>query len=327
MKESVGMVLGKFLPPHQGHQYLVEFAQNYVDKLYVVVGTLKAEPIAAHLRVQWMKDLFPNAHIIHLDDENPQYPEEHVHFWQIWQESLLRVLPEKPDFVFASEDYGYKLAEVLDAKFVPCNKARDIVPVSATLIRTEAFKYWSYIPRNVRPYFLKKVCIFGPESTGKSTLTEQLAKHYETVAVPEYARTHLESLDRDIAYEDIEAIARGHLASQKALEYQADRLLFCDTDLLATMTWSEVLFGKVPEFLEEMALSQNYDLYLVLDVDVNWVEDPIRYLPNERQSFFEKCIEILERYKRPYRIIRGDWQKRFDLAVENVENLVKEEQI
>ena len=114
---TTGMVLGKFLPPHLGHVYLVEFAQRFVDELTVVVGTLQREPIPGERRFQWMRELFPTANVVHLTDENPQDPSEHPDFWNIWRSSLLRVLPQAPDFVFASDDYGWKLAEVLGTLF------------------------------------------------------------------------------------------------------------------------------------------------------------------------------------------------------------------
>ena len=79
------MVLGKFLPPHLGHVYLIEFAREYVDDLSVVVGTLRAEPIPGELRFLWMRELFPDVRVVHLTDENPQHPEEHPEFWRIWQ--------------------------------------------------------------------------------------------------------------------------------------------------------------------------------------------------------------------------------------------------
>lgn len=104
-----GLVLGKFMPPHLGHVYLVDFARAYASDITVVVGTLAREPIPGALRFEWMRELAPSANVVHLTDENPQEPHEHPRFWDIWRESLLRVAP-KPDYVFASEMYGARLA-------------------------------------------------------------------------------------------------------------------------------------------------------------------------------------------------------------------------
>ena len=188
-----GMLLGKFLPPHKGHCFLVDFASNFVDKLTIVVGTLPSEPIPGKLRYRWMKELFPQAQVVHLDKVLPQEPSEHPDFWDIWEQELRAILPQTPDVVFASESYGHKLAEVLNARFIPVDPQRNSIPTSGTAIRENPFANWKYIPGPVRPYFLKRVCLFGPESTGKSTMAQKLANHFETTFVPEYAvsYTHL----------------------------------------------------------------------------------------------------------------------------------------
>src|SRR5687768_3004351 len=93
---STGMLLGKFLPPHDGHVYLIEFARNYVAQLTVVVCSLQREPIAGALRYQWVRELFPDVNVVHLTDEIPQKPSEHPDFWQIWRDALMRVLPGRP---------------------------------------------------------------------------------------------------------------------------------------------------------------------------------------------------------------------------------------
>ena len=175
------MILGKFLPPHNGHVYLVNFALNFVEHLTVLVGTLKAEPIPGRLRYEWMREMFPEAEVIHFTAENPQEPHEHPDFWQIWHDTIREVLPVGPDYLFASDSYGTKLADILGARFIPVDLNRSLVPISGTAVRKNPLANWDYIPSCVRPYFVKKICIMGPESTGKSVLAARLAKHYGTV--------------------------------------------------------------------------------------------------------------------------------------------------
>lgn len=322
MKKN-GMVLGKFLPPHKGHMYLIDFAKNFVDELTVVVGTLKAEIIPGELRYQWMKELYPEVNVVHLEDENPQCPEEHPDFWGIWQRSLLNVLPYEVDYVFASEAYGAPLADVLDAQFIPCDEKRALFPISGTDIRNDVYQNWDFIPQNVRQYFTKKVCVFGPESTGKSTLARDLAKHYQTNFVPEYARTFSDAMKRDFKYEDMEDVGRGQVASMNSLIGLANKIIFSDTDLLTTRIWSEWLFAKSFDFLN--STSQEFDLYLLLDTDVPWIDDEIRYFPEKRQEFFNDCREALETKSLPYVIISGDWDQRFNRAVTAVDSLFNKE--
>ena len=319
---TAGLVLGKFLPPHLGHVYLCEFARNYVDDLSVVVGTLKREPIPGELRHRWMTELVPGARVIHLAEELPQDPSEHPDFWRLWKDALLRVLPSKPDYVFASEAYGKPLAEVLGGDFVPVDLSRSAVPVSGTMIRADPMRHWEYLPRCVRPYFAKRVCVFGPESTGKSTLAKDVADVLRTVWVPEYARTHLEAQGGKIEAADIPRIARGQRAAEDALARDANRVLVLDTDLLETTVWSDVLFGGCPEDLRAEAGKRTCDLTLLTDVDVPWVKDPVRYLPDERRSFFERCRRTLEAGGRRYIVLSGPREKRLAEAVEAVRSLM-----
>jgi len=317
---KTGLVLGRFLPPHLGHQYLIDFARNYADELLLIVGTRPDDPIAGELRVAWIKEMAPNARVIHVNDENPE--ETHPQFWLIWEQTLRAALPFIPDYLFASEDYGWKLAELLGMQYIPVNHARTLVPISATRIRSDPMAYWQYVPPLVRPYYVKRVCIFGPESTGKSTLAIDLARHFQTVYVEEYARGLLDPKNGVCDYEDIEKIARGQRASEQALARQANRILFCDTDLLTTTIWSEVLFGTCPAWIYEAADAMTYDLYLVMNIDVPWVDDNQRYLADKRQEFLDLCIQALEERNRPYIIISGTWEERFAQAVQAVEPLL-----
>ena len=319
---TTGLVLGKFLPPHKGHQYLIDFARNYVEDLTVVVGTLKAEPIKASLRFQWMKESFPTVRVVHLPDENPQEPHEHPEFWRIWRDSIRKFIPQGPDYVFASEKYGQRLAKELGSTYVPVDEQRELVPISGSLIRQDPLKHWDYLLPVTRPHFLKRVCIFGPESTGKSTLTKDLARHYNTCHVAEYARTLLIAQNNEFTEEDFHTIARGHIASEEALALQANRLLFVDTDLLTTTLWSKVFYDHCHQWIEEAARQRQYDLYLVTDVDVPWVADPQRFLPQDRQEFLHKCIDLLEELKRPYVLLSGSWKRRFQKACLEINKLI-----
>jgi len=109
-----GLVIGKFMPPHKGHVYLTEFANNYVDDLTIFVDFLTSQPIPGMLRKQWMSEMFPSATVKHSFKDLPQYPEEHPDFWEIWRDSLLEATGGPVDYLFASEDYGVKLAAKCD---------------------------------------------------------------------------------------------------------------------------------------------------------------------------------------------------------------------
>lgn len=317
-----GFALGKFMPPHLGHLYLNEFGQRYVDEMTVVVCSIQREPIPGALRYRWMRELMPDANVVHLTDELPQEPSEHPDFWPLWRAALHRVLPGPPDHVFASETYGHRLAQEMGATFVPVDIGRGAVPVSGTAIRTRPMENWAYIPRCVRPYFARRVSVFGPESTGKSTLAARLAAHFGTALVPEYARTHLEARNAPPEASDMVAIARGQIASEEALVRNAQRLLITDTDPLLTVIWSRTLHGDCSPWIIEQAAARRYDLTLLTDVDVPWVPDPVRYLPDDRAPFFARCEAALREHQRPYVTLRGSWDERFSQARGAIEALL-----
>ena len=324
MSEGVGVVLGKFLPPHRGHLYLCEFARARCERLHVVVGTLEREPIPGALRFSWMQDALPGAHVHHLTDENPQEPHEHPEFWRIWRESLLRVLPESVDYVFASEPYGERLAQELGARFVPVDLDRIAVPISGTQVREDPMKHWAYLPRVVRPYFVRRVAILGPESSGKTTLARRLAEALDTLWVPEYARGYLERQGGRVAVEDMVPIALGQRASEEALAFEAERALICDTDTLTTQLWSELLFGEASAELRELAREPApYAQTLVLAPDIPFEPDLVRYRPAERVDFFERICAELDTLGRPYEVLRGEGDERYGRALELARAVVR----
>jgi len=321
-----GLVLGKFLPPHRGHQFLIEFARQYVEHLTVLVCSLEREPIPGTLRYQWIRQMFPQADVsvTHETRDLPQEPADHPDFWSIWQRVMKEAAPNGIDFFFASEGYGHDVARVMDAQYVEVDRSRQLMPVSGTAVRENPMKHWEMLPEVVRPYFLKRVCIFGPESTGKSTLAQLLAKEFTTVHAWEYARPLLDPQNGTCTVDDIPRIVRGQIATEEALALHANRVLFCDTDVLTTTIWSDVLFGHTPDWITELAEQRSYDLYLVMDVDVPWIADGQRFFSEQkvRQQMFDRFLAAIQSRHRPFKIIRGNWEQRFESACHAVRELI-----
>lgn len=174
---------------------------------------------------------------------------------------------------------------------------------------------------------LVKIVLFGPESTGKTTLSIQLAKHYNTVWVEEYARPYLQKVwnqeRRTCESKDILPIAYGQIALENRLAKRADRILICDTDLLETKVYSEEYYGGyVDPQLEEAATGNSYDLYLLTYIDTPWVEDDLRDRPELRLEMFEAFQKALEQNNRPYILLKGDKDTRFKIAVEAIDKIV-----
>lgn len=331
-KLGSGLVFGKFMPLHKGHTYLLNFAQRSVHRLTILVCSLKSEPIPGEIRFQWVKEMFPEANVVHHYQEIPQEPSEDPNFWEIWNDSIKRHCPgEEFDCLFGSEDYGWKMAEKMGVQYIPVNRARNLVPISGTEVRQSPMTYWKYLPAVVRPYFLKKICIVGPESTGKSMLVKKLSEHYETAYIDEYGRSLYDEYKRNNVHniseaivEDFSTIGRGQIASEDSLAQQANKIMFCDTDLITTMYWANFYSGSCPPWIEKEAEKRKYDLYLLLDVDVPYVEDGQRAMKDiEARKKYHAWWEMeLIRRGRPFVKISGNWDERFAQAKKAIDPLL-----
>jgi NadR type nicotinamide-nucleotide adenylyltransferase len=161
---------------------------------------------------------------------------------------------------------------------------------------------------------LKKIALIGPESTGKTTLCKELAAYYQTEWVPEFARAHVASLNRDYMLEDIEYCAREQLRSEEELSLSAHKFLFCDSELIIAKVWCEDVFKKTPAWIEEMITSHTYDLFLLTLPDIPFKPDAVRENPHRRQFFFDWYKRELDNRNFMYEIIGGTDEQRFASA-------------
>lgn len=160
------LIIGKFMPMKKGHIGLIEFGLESCDNLIVAVCSLKSEPIDGHLRFNWVKQHFYNnskVKVVHITSEDlPNSSESNRYISKIWAEYLKGLFPEV-NIIFASETYGEYVAEYMNAEYKSFDLDRKKVPIFATKVRENPFMYWDYIPENVKPYYVKKVCIYGPD--------------------------------------------------------------------------------------------------------------------------------------------------------------------
>ncbi len=178
-----------------------------------------------------------------------------------------------------------------------------------------------------QPTDVVKIVLFGPESTGKTTLSEQLARHYNTVWVPEYAREYLQDKwnneRKTCEPDDLLPIAEGQMRLENDLAKKATNVLICDTDLLETKVYSEAYYlGYCDRILEKYALENQYDLYLLTYIDIPWEKDDLRDKPNERERMFRYFKETLEKYNRKFVTLKGNKKTRLKTAVEHIDNIL-----
>ncbi len=175
---------------------------------------------------------------------------------------------------------------------------------------------------------LKKVVVIGPESTGKSTLCQMLAEHYGTLWCPEYARQWLLDHGRHYTYPDLLSIAQGQLALEDAHSQQVfasgQSLLFLDTDMQVMKVWCEYVFNDCHTWILNRLAERPYDLYLLCRPDLPWVQDELREYPDERprQELYHIYREMMTEQRVPWADISGDYNQRFQLAVQAVQQWV-----
>ncbi len=325
MEVTRGLVLGKFMPPNTGHLHLIRTAVKQVDELTVMVCSIQKDPIPGSLRYYWLKEIFPDLRVIHVTDENPQEPSEHESFWSIWKDTILRNCPNGVDKFYSPEGYGEELAQYLDAKHILVDLDQKIFPVSETAVRNDPYKNWEFIPQEVRPYYIKRIVLTGPESVGKSVLAKKLADYFLTNFVEEYGREYCEMVgnsDADLTGLDFSHIAAGQLLKEDEAARFSNKILFCDTDLIVTQIWAEVFIKNAPQWIYEINHLRRYDLFLLLKPDIPWVDDGTREYENIREWQFERLRQELESRNQNYTVISGNFEERFKAAVEKINILI-----
>ncbi len=171
---------------------------------------------------------------------------------------------------------------------------------------------------------MKKVVVIGPESTGKSTLSEKLAAHFNTVWTPEYAREYINQLQRPYEESDLLHIAAGQVALEEQMARQANEVLICDTDLYVIKVWSEHKYGHCdPRILQQIA-REHCDMYLLTYIDLPWEEDPQREYPDPemRHYFYNIYRDIVINSGVEWKDISGSYEEREALAIAAVQQLL-----
>lgn len=319
-----GLVIGKFMPIHNGHISLINFAASQCDELIISMSFTPNDPIEAKLRFSWIEEIFKDEPKIKpaiicddFDDETLMLEPR----TKIWAKRMKEVYP-KIDVLISSEEYGEPFALNMKARHILFDLKRNKTPVSATMIRNHPFRFWEHIPDVVKPHFVKRICFYGPESTGKSTLAEKMASYYQTEFVPEVARELITS--NDISVDDIIKIGKAQTQRVKDKTKISNKILFCDTDLITTQIYSKLYLNVIPEILSRLENEIVYDVYFLLDIDVAWIADDLRDFGDKRLEMFHLFKAELERRKISYILISGDYNNREE-KVKAIVDLILEE--
>ena len=318
---SLGVTVGKFYPFHRGHEHLINQAAAQVDKLVVLLCWKPDQELPGPLRASWIRECCPQVEVIEVLDDLPDASEP-------WARRTIEVLGGPPDVAFTSEEYGETYAALMGCRHICIDRDRATFPISGSELREELSSHWQHLTPPARAHLARRVCVLGVESSGTTTLAQDLARHFETVWVPEHGRWYWEGrrwTPNQESWETAEfhRIARGQIALEEDLARQANRLVVADTDPLATYVWHRRFMGHDDEALWELATSRRYDLYLLTEPDFPFVQDGTREGEAIRAAMHGWFVEALEGAGRRYLRIGGGRCGRTTAAVEQVEPLLE----
>lgn len=166
-----------------------------------------------------------------------------------------------------------------------------------------------------------KIAIIGPESTGKSVLSENLAKHYNSIWIPEYAREYLEGLNSPYTRSDLTIIAKKQIELEDNALSEEFPFIFCDTNLVVIKIWSDYKYANTDPWIEKQLAHRHYDYYLLTNIDLAWTEDPLREHPHKRDEIFQLYQEYLQSHQLPYSLISGTGKDRTNQAIRIIDEL------
>lgn len=333
MKYKCGMYGGSFNPLHLGHvRCIIEAANQCEDLILVISEGVNRNEIDIRIRYRWIYQVtkhIGNVRIFVLTDDANTKSDYREEYWMIDANKVKEFAGKKIDVVFCGSDYN---EESFWGKCYPESKLiffpRD--DISSTKIRENVMKHWDWLPNVVKPYYTKKVLLIGGESTGKSTLTINLANYYNTNYLEEVGRDISERSGTDLLMipEDFTDILLLHKIKEKELLQYSNKVFFEDTDCIITKFYIQFLEGKDKNWNEGLADAigkfNQYDLVLFLEPDVKFVQDGDRspIIEADRVTYSEKIKALYREQGIKMEIVTGDYQERFLKATQLVNQLL-----
>lgn len=334
-----GLIVGKFCPLHKGHERLIDTALEQCVHVVVISYTQPAfEYCTAEARERWLRERFPHVQPLVLDDTRFAAL-AHEHGWpgaatlphndadgEVHRRFVAwlcdRVLDLSVDAVFTSEDYGDGFAQVMSTalrhrtdmpddgvRHICVDRARQAVPISATVIRDNVHAHRAFLSPMVYADFVQRVCFLGGESSGKTTLAQAVATQLDTAWVPEYGRQRWDERDGELAYDDLLHIARTQVEHERQQSRAARRWLLCDTSPLTTLLYCRDLFGRAEPELEALA-SRPYDHVFLCAPDFPFVQDGTRRDDDFRCRQHAWYVRELTARALPFTVLYGSLDER-----------------
>lgn len=333
---SIGILFGRYLPPHRGHMYHIAMASTKVDELHVFILEDKQRDYLAcsnnhvvyidgKLRLRWMcEQLQDISHIkIHLLEsiDGNDLP--------LVESEVRKILPNI-DVMFVKKQKDLERYEsiFLDSErcVLPDRSVR--FPICSSDILHNPLTHWEYILGSSRPHFVKKILVTGTESCGKTTLIKSLGKLYNTSWCEEVGRFYPDRYTggNEEVYNTLDFSRMGWQHKEREWEVcrSANRLAFIDTDAVVTQYYSELYLHEHNEVLESIISINHYDLILMLSPDVKWVSDGKRLNSDQqkREKLHKKLLNMYEERGFKVEVIHGNYEQRLQKAISLIDDLL-----
>ncbi|MEH0155447.1 AAA family ATPase [Limibacter armeniacum] len=310
---KIGWVVDTFEPLLKVHVDLIDQAFSQFDEVRIIIIEKTTDKISGQTRYNWLRETYPTSEILLLTDSE-----------LIDLSSKFK----KGETVFSTDKKILNEIVNPDLEAVLCKEFK--VLDNCNKVTEKPIKYWKEFALEARSHFVKKVVLYGAESSGKTTLSKQLARHYNTVWNPEFSRGYLEAKYRNsflykqgdpvVGQEDKVPIALGQMATEDEMLEKANKVVFYDTNIVMTKVYYDYYLKDKCEWLEQELQQRKYDLYLLLTPDIPWEADEMRDSPEVRQEIFGWFVKELEQRGISYVEISGEnAAERFRLAQEAVE--------
>ena len=319
-------VFGKFLPFHKGHEAMIHFALKKCDFLTVLVCCSNKETTPDTIRKNWIEKTFESFGNIEVrslnyqEDELPNTSVSSEKVSKVWSKQFKVLFPDY-DLVVTSEEYGKFVASFMGIKHIAFDIPKKTFPVSSTAVRNNLFANWKFLPDSVKPDFAIKVVILGTESTGKTTLTERLAKHFNCTSVKEAGRDLIAN-SNSFSLKDLQLVASEHAKRINNAVKGESPLIIIDTDIHITKSYAQFIFKKKLAVDEKTYNSNRANLHLYLTNDAKFVQDGTRLNETDRNFLDFSHREILKQHNIKFIEIDGNWEERFEKSAEQIARLV-----
>jgi len=311
---KTGVIIGKFYPPHAGHKYLIETALAQVDDLTVIVCAHPRQTVSGELRAEWLREIHPGLQVVTTPDDLPDEPLS-------WGRRTIEILGRAPDIVFTSEEYGHGYAAAMGCAHCLVDLDRITVPIRATAIRNDPVANWTFLEPCVRSYCTKRIVLVGVESTGKTTLAEQLAREFHAEWVPEYGREYCLTKTGEWHTDEFVHIAGEQQRREEIAARQSKGILICDTNAFATGVWHERYMGYRSSEVDAIGRKDRVDLYLLAMPDFPFVQDGTRDGENIRDWMQERFEARMRETTTPFIRLKGSRERRLSDALSAIRGL------